>query len=75
MSYSPMALFGLSMMSEDGNLLKGIVETDKSKATFLPRWWWEMARWSLGWVSGTSLHLAYAQEWMLSLLCWHMHVY
>jgi hypothetical protein len=27
--------FGLSIMSEDGNLLKGIVETNKSKATFL----------------------------------------
>jgi hypothetical protein len=34
-----------------------------------------MARWSLCWVSGPTLHLAYVQEWMHSLLYQHMHVY
>ncbi len=32
------------MMSEDGNLLKGIVKTDKSSQVYLSQRQWEMAQ-------------------------------
>jgi hypothetical protein len=72
MSHSPMALayqWCLKMETVEG------CSWDWQEQLYLSQWQWEMAQWSLCWVSGPTLHLAYAQEWMHSLLCWHMHVY